>query len=123
MLASAEPFQGEVLVGSTRPASKTEQVKSRLTPEAELDLIEAIRWYDERDQELGDDFLRRVYQCIDSLERNPRLFPAVHRHMRRALVRRFPYQILYEIEIDEIIIYAIYHSARDPEAWKRRKND
>ncbi len=42
--------------------------------------------------------------------------------MRRALVRRFPYQILYEIEIEEIIIYAIYHSARDPEAWKRRKD-
>jgi hypothetical protein len=33
-----------------------------------------------------------------------------------------PYQILYEIEIEEIIIYAIYHSARDPEAWKRRKD-
>lgn len=97
-------------------------MKSRLTPEAELDLIEAIRWYDERDQELGDDFLRCVYQCIGSLERNPRLYPIVHRQMRRALVRRFPYQILYEIEIEEIMIYAIYHSARDPEAWKRRKN-
>jgi len=40
--------------------------------------------------------------------------------MRRALVRRFPYEILYEIENDEIIIYAIYHCARDPEVWKRR---
>jgi len=49
-------------------------------------------------------------------------YPIVHRQMRRALVRRFPYQILYEIEIEEIIIYAIYHSARDPEAWKRRKD-
>ena len=97
-------------------------MKSRLTPEAELDLIEAIRWYDERDQELGDDFLRCVYQCVGSLERNPRLYPIVQRQMRRALVRRFPYQILYEIEIEEIIIYAIYHSARDPEAWKRRRD-
>ena len=25
-------------------------MKSQLTPEAELDLIEAIRWYDEREQ-------------------------------------------------------------------------
>jgi toxin ParE1/3/4 len=96
-------------------------VKSRLTPEAELDLVEAIRWYDERDQELGDDLLRRVSQCIASVERNPLLFPIVHRQMRRALVRRFPFQILYEIESEEIIIYAIYHSARDPEAWKQRR--
>ena len=98
-------------------------MKSRLTPEAELDLSEAIRWYDERDQELGDDFLRNVYQRIASIEKNPLLYPIIHRQMRRALVRRFPFQILYEIESEEIIIYAIYHSARDPEAWKRRKND
>lgn len=98
-------------------------MKSRLTPEAELDLVEAIRWYDQRDPEIGDDFLRRVYQCITSLEKNPRLYPLVHRHMRRALVSRFPFQILYEIETEEIVIYAIYHSARDPEAWKRRVTD
>ena len=73
-------------------------MKSRLTPEAELDLVEAIRWYDERAQELGDDLLRRVYQCIATVEGNPLLFPIVHRQMRRALVRRFPFQILYEIE-------------------------
>jgi plasmid stabilization system protein ParE len=97
-------------------------VKSRLTPEAELDLIEAIRWYDERDQELGDDYLRRVYQCIASVERKPLLYPTVHRQMRRALVRRFPFQVLYEIESEEIIIYAIYHSARDPETWKQRSD-
>ncbi|MFY9610985.1 MAG: type II toxin-antitoxin system RelE/ParE family toxin [Blastocatellia bacterium] len=89
-------------------------MKSRLTPEAELDLIEAIRWYDARDQELGDGLLRRVYQCIASVERNPRQYPPVYRQVRRALVHRFPYQILYEVESEEIIIHAIYHSARDP---------
>jgi toxin ParE1/3/4 len=98
-------------------------VNSRLTLEAELDLIEAIRWYDERDQELGDELLRQVYHCIASLEGNPRLYPIVHRQMRRALVRRFPFQILYEIESEGIIIYAIYHSARDPQVWKRRRDD
>ena len=98
-------------------------MKSHLTPEAELDLIEAIRWYDERDQKLGDQLLRSLYRCIASIERNPRLYPVVHRQMRRALVRRFPFQILYEIESEEIIIYAIFHSARDPEAWKRRGAD
>lgn len=98
-------------------------MKSQLTPEAELDLKEAIRWYDERDQKLGDQLLRSLYRSIASIERNPHLYPIVHRQMRRALVRRFPFQILYEIESEEIIIYAIFHSARDPEAWKRRRAD
>lgn len=97
-------------------------MKSRLTPEAELDLIQAIRWYDERGQKLGDDFLRCVYRCIASLERNPQSYPTVDGQTRRALVRRFPFQILYEIENEEIIIYAVYHSARDPEVWKRRRD-
>ena len=97
-------------------------MKARLTPEADNDAQQAIRWYDERDSELGDDFLRKVIDCITSIEQNPQQFPVVHRQMRRALVRRFPYEILYEIENDEIIIYAIYHCARDPEVWQRRRD-
>lgn len=54
--------------------------------------------------------------------KEPSLIPIVHRQMRRALVRRFPFQILYEIESEEITIYAIYHSARDPETWKQRSD-
>ena len=42
--------------------------------------------------------------------------------MRRALVRRFPYAIFYEVEATEIVVYAIFHGARDPRAWKRRRD-
>jgi toxin ParE1/3/4 len=97
-------------------------MEARLTEEAELDLIEALRWYDERDPELGNDLLRCVFRCIASIERNPRLYPLVHRQMRRALVSRFPFQILFEVESEDIIVYAVYHSARDPEVWKRRRD-
>lgn len=97
-------------------------MKAKLTEEAELDLIEAIRWYDKRDPELGNDFLRCVFRCISSIERNPGIYPFVHRQMRRALVSRFPFQILYEVESEDMIIYAVYHSARDPEVWKRRRD-
>jgi plasmid stabilization system protein ParE len=95
-------------------------VKIRLTPEADLDTQQAIRWYDDRSRELGDDFLRKVNACITSIEKNPEKYPLVHDQMRRALVQRFPYEVIYEIENDEIIVYAIYHCARDPEIWKRR---
>jgi plasmid stabilization system protein ParE len=42
--------------------------------------------------------------------------------MRRALVRRFPYAIFYKIEAAEIVVYAIFHGARDPRAWRRRRD-
>lgn len=80
----------------------------------------AIQWYDERDLELGNDFLGKLNECITSIEKKPEQFPMVYQQMRRALVKRFPYQVLYEIETEEIVIYAIYHCARDPQEWKRR---
>jgi plasmid stabilization system protein ParE len=97
-------------------------VKARLTPEADLDAQQAIRWYDERNREIGDDFLRKINECIISVEKNPERYPVVYRQMRRALVDRFPYEVLYEIESDQITIYAIYHCARDPNVWKRRRD-
>ena len=92
----------------------------RLTAEAEQDADEAIRWYDQKSSSLGDEFLKYVNKCIESIERYPEMYPRVHRKMRRALLERFPYQVLYEIDPNEVVVYAIYHCARDPEDWKKR---
>jgi plasmid stabilization system protein ParE len=43
--------------------------------------------------------------------------------MRRALLRRFPYAIFFEVARTEIIIYAVFHGARDPQSWRRRRQD
>lgn len=97
-------------------------MKSRLTPEAELDLIQAIRWYDERARNWV------TISCGVCIAASPPWngvlghSPLLMLQTRRALVRRFPFQILYDIENEEIIIYAVYHSARDPEVWKRRRD-
>ena len=42
--------------------------------------------------------------------------------MRRALLRRFPYAVFYEIGAVEIVVYAVFHCARNPRAWKRRRD-
>ena len=94
---------------------------ARLTPEAEQDVDDAIKWYDERGAGLGDEFLRCIDACVAAIERNPELYPVVHRRMRRALVRRFPYAVFYELETREIVVYGVYHCARDPRSWKRRR--
>jgi len=95
-------------------------VTVRLTLEAEQDADEAIRWYDEKGTTLGDEFLKYLNKCIQSIGRHPEKYPRTHRTMRRALLERFPYQVLYEIDPTEIVVYAIYHCARDPEGWKKR---
>ena len=60
-------------------------------PEAEVDLAEAYQWYEQQVHGLGAQFLLCVDAVMASIERNPQLFPVVHKGViRRALTRRFP---------------------------------
>ena len=93
----------------------------RLTPEAELDLDEAFSWYQAHAPELAIDFLGAVDTCIASIHRHAEAYPLVDPTMRRALLRRFPYAVFYEVGPLEIVVYAVFHGARDPRAWKRRR--
>jgi plasmid stabilization system protein ParE len=97
-------------------------VTLRLTPEAELDLTQAHAWYSAQRPALGREFLRAIDSCFTAIKRHPDAYQLIDRKIRRALLRRFPYGVFFETLADEIIVYAVFHGARDPRAWKRRTN-
>ena len=94
----------------------------RLTPEAELDLDQAHRWYQAQRPGLATEFLAAVQACIASIRRHPEAYQLVDPTMRRALLRRFPYAVFYEVGPVDIVVYAVFHGARDPRAWRRRRD-
>ena len=96
-------------------------MKARLAPEAEQDADDAIAWYDLKSNVLGDEFLWCVNKCIQSIQEHPEMYPRVYRRIRRAFVETFPYQVLYEIDPEEIVVYAIYHCARNPKGWRKHR--
>jgi plasmid stabilization system protein ParE len=52
---------------------------------------------------------------------NPRQFPVVHKKARRALLRHFPYALVYVIEADDTLtVVACFHGSRDPAHWQGR---
>lgn len=91
-----------------------------IRPEAEADLREAFDWYEQRMPGLGDDFLMAVDTAIDSILANPFQHATIRRDARRALTRRFPYQVFFVAEDDVITIIAVSHGARDPKRWQER---
>ena len=93
----------------------------RLTPEAELDLDDAYGWYQAHRPRLAADFLAAVQASIASIHRHPESYQLVDPTMRRALLRRFPYAVFYEVGAD-IVVYAVFHCARNPRAWRRRRD-
>ena len=89
-------------------------------PEAEGEMNEAARFYEERSEGLGQDFLEEVEQTVGSILAFPKGGPVVSRNLRRRIMRRFPFGLLYAIEPEQIVIVAVAHLKRRPGYWKVR---
>ena len=89
-------------------------------PEAEAEMGEAFDWYEERLPGLGSDFLLNVDATFHAILRNPSQYPVVHRNLRRALIRRFPYQVFFLLEEHRIVVLAVFHAKRSPKRWQGR---
>ena len=89
-------------------------------PEAEKELNEAIDYYADIEQGLGYDFALEVHSTISRIVDFPNAWGILEGDVRRSLVRRFPYGVLYSEEKDEILIVAVMHLHRKPGYWKRR---
>ncbi len=86
----------------------------RFLPEVETDARNGCTWYEAKSHGLGEEFLRVFYASSQELTRNPRMYAQVHRDFRRRLLRRFPYAIYYRIEGDVVVVFGLFHCARDP---------
>jgi plasmid stabilization system protein ParE len=94
----------------------------RILPEASAELTEAVRWYEAKRRGLGRDLLHETAKVVDRLEENPRggTPMSADQRTRRLLVSRFPYQVVYRLRPDEIVVVAVAHLKRRPGYWKDR---
>ena len=89
-------------------------------PEAEEEMNEAARFYEGRSEELGEDFLAEVEHTVESMLPFPKGGPVVSKNLRRRILRRFPFGLLYAIEAEKLVIVAVAHLKRRPGYWKDR---
>jgi hypothetical protein len=83
-------------------------------PEVEKDVISGFDWYEDNSSGLGEEFLRLFYAYANEIPRNPLLFPVVYKSFRRRLLRRFPYAIYFRIEEQVVVVFGLFHCARNP---------
>ena len=91
-----------------------------VAPEAQDDLIAIYDWYEARRFGLGDDFLNCVDACFEKIRRAPESYSVAFEAYRRALVRRFPYAVIYDAAAESITIYGVFHTSRDSDTWHLR---
>jgi toxin ParE1/3/4 len=97
----------------------------RLDDEAAEELEVAAVWYEDRRDHLGLELIAAVREGFQRIAERPQAWPLVrdvplHFGVRKFILRRFPYSIVFlELE-EEIRVLAIAHGSRQPGYWRRR---
>ncbi len=84
---------------------------------AQFELEDSREYYDFQQPKLGETFKKDVQSAVDKIIELPKLYPEVAPKIRRCLLHRFPFSIIYSISNETIIILAIAHQARKPFYW------
>ena len=88
---------------------------------AELELEEAIAYYETRESGLGEQFLTEVRRVLSLVSEYPKIGVEIWSTRRRMLLERFPYGVVYrELEDQTILVLAIMHLRKRPRYWRRR---
>ena len=85
--------------------------------DAETEMNEAARYYEERALGLGMSFLDAIEEAVDQVLADPEAYQLVGDEVRHKILRRFPYSVLYAIEPDRIRVMAVAHQKRRPGYW------
>ena len=93
----------------------------RFHPEAEKEFRESILWYSRQQRGLELEFVLSIDETIERIKKNPEQFPQVYKHLRRAIVKKFPFILLFEIALPDINIIAVFHSKRNPRSIIKRR--
>ena len=93
----------------------------KLHEAAEAELWETIDWYDAQKENLGKEFARELERVITSISQIPHAFAKVEGEARKAVLRRFPYIVIFIAKEDTVTISAIFHASRSPKHWMPRK--
>jgi plasmid stabilization system protein ParE len=91
--------------------------------EASAELAAAAEWYERRRRGLGDDLLAEVDRAVMAVGESPHTwppFPRARPGVRRFLLSRFPFAIIYVAGKEAVLVIAFAHNKRTPRYWVSR---
>ena len=99
------------------------QLTPRLRPESESEISETALCYTRRAGGLGNDFLDEVSESLSALKDSPDRFPIVEGEIRKTLLRRFPYVVLFSIRGDHHHAKLRFTVTRCSSSWIVQKSE
>ena len=89
-------------------------------PEARAEYLAARAWYQARSPRAAAKFEAEVEHTLAQIGATPDLYPSYDEEHRFAVLHRFPYSLVYQTQLSEIVIVAVVHASRDAGYWKGR---
>lgn len=89
---------------------------------AEQELYDTQSYYENQQEKLGVLFKETIYKTLNRIVEFPMIYKEIKIDIRRCVVHKFPYSILYSIETDKILVIAIANQHRKPDYWVGRIN-
>lgn len=92
-------------------------------PQSEDEMNDSAIFYESQSRGLGREFLEAIKKGTNDISHQPRAYPILRNDIRRKLIGRFPYGILYREEEELIVVIAVMHLHRAPEYWRHRVSE
>ena len=97
-------------------------MKIRFLALAQQEVDDAVRWYNEQSDNLGAEFLDELDRAIRRVVAFPMSSPEIESGLRRCLLVRFPYGVIYGLEENALVVVALAHLHRNPNFWSDRSH-
>ena len=92
-----------------------------LREEAESEVVAAAVYYESERPGLGFRFESELNKMIVRVVESPLQFREIDPGVRRALLQIFPYGVFFAAEHDVVLVIAVLHLHRHPDAWRGRR--
>lgn len=87
---------------------------------AENEINDAADFYDLESPGLGETFINEIHKAVDLIAHFPEASPLIRGRIRRKVLIKFPYALIYSLRATEIRILAVAHQKRRPVYWRGR---
>jgi len=92
----------------------------RFHPEARQELRAAVLFYEGEAAGLGREFLHEVRAVVSRISDWPASGTPDGDDIRRVVLARFPFTVVYQVLDDALVIVAVMHQRQRPGYWKPR---
>jgi len=92
-------------------------MKMEILDIARREYDEAKEFYEAEQTGLGSQFTEQIKHSLLRIQQYPQAWPPERKEIRRYIVHKFPYKILYSIQDDMIVVLAFAHLHRQPDYW------